>query len=125
VVYNRASSGVSVEGMIEKMGATQALAARTQRFPDAEAVMKHVIAGGTDEIGFGAITAISLYTDKGLRLVGPVPADLQAFTYYVIAATPTATPLARAFLDYLATPQARALMTAAGVSPRGDGRYGG
>jgi molybdate transport system substrate-binding protein len=118
VVYNRASSGVSVEVMVQKLGIADALAARTERFPDAYGVMTRLIAGTKDEIGLGATTAISLYTDKGLRLVGPVPAELQSYTYYGVSETPTATPLARAFVAYLSSPAARATMTAAGVGPR-------
>jgi molybdate transport system substrate-binding protein len=115
VVYNRASSGVGIEGMIQKLGVTDELAARTLRFPDAESVMGHLMAAGPGEIGFGAPTAIRLYTGARLRYAGPVPAELQSYTNYVAVPTPTATPLAQAFLEYLAGAEARALMKTAGV----------
>lgn len=118
VIYNRASSGQGIEAMIRKLGIADQLAARTERFPDAEAVMSRLIAGGPGDIGFGAPTAISLYAGKNLKYAGPIPAELQSYTHYAIVPTSTATPLAQAFLDYLASPEAKALIRAAGVQPR-------
>ena len=115
VVYNRASSGVGIEGMIQKLGLTAELASRTLRFPDAESVMGHLMSAGAGEIGFGAPTAIRLYTGAHLRYVGPVPAELQSYTNYIAVPTPAATPLAQAFLNYLAGAEARGLMKNAGV----------
>ena len=33
-------------------------------------------------VGFGAITEILLYKDKGLRYIGPLPAEIQNYTSY-------------------------------------------
>jgi molybdate transport system substrate-binding protein len=118
IIYNRASSGQGIEILIQKLGLTEELASRTKRFPDAESVMRQMMTEPSGAIGFGAPTAISLYTGAHLRYVGPVPAELQSFTQYVIAATPTATPLAQEFLSYLAGPEARALFARAGVEAR-------
>jgi molybdate transport system substrate-binding protein len=115
VVYNRASSGQGIETLIQKLGLTDQLASRTERFPDAESVMRYMMTSEGGAIGFGAPTAIGLYTGSRLRYVGPVPAELQSYTQYAVTATATATPLARAFLDYLTGPEARALLQHAGV----------
>ena len=115
VVYNRASSGQGIEALIQKLGIAEQLAARTVRFPDAESVMRHMMSAGEGAVGFGAPTAISLYTGSRLRYAGPVPAELQSYTSYAIAATPDATPLARAFLNYLEGDEARAIIGRAGV----------
>lgn len=115
IVYNRASSGQGIESLIQKLGLTEQLAARTERFPDAESVMRRMMTSEGGAIGFGAPTAIGLYTGSRLRYVGPVPTELQTYTQYAVVATPTATPLAQAFLDYLARPEARALLVRAGV----------
>lgn len=115
VVYNRASSGQGIEALIQTLGVADQLASRTVRFPDAESVMRHLMSAGQGAIGFGAPTAISLYTGSRLRYAGPVPADLQSYTSYAIAPTPAATPLARAFLSYLEGDEARAILGRAGV----------
>ena len=55
----------------------------------------------------------------GVALVGPFPRDLQLTVVYVAAAmTRSAAPdVASAFLAYLASPEVRAQLTAAGVEP--------
>jgi hypothetical protein len=50
--------------------------------------MEHVRNGKGRDFAFGAITEILLYKDKGLRFVGPLPADVQNYTPYVAALTP-------------------------------------
>ncbi len=117
VLFNRASSGMGVEKMIQNLGLTNELAARTQRFPNAESVMKQLIAGERGDLAMGAPTAISLYTSQGLRYVGPIPAELQSYTAYVVALTPGASPIAHKLLEYLATPEARKIFIAKGVTP--------
>ena len=87
VVYNRASSGQGIEALIQKLGLADQLASRTVRFPDAESVMRHMMSAGEGAIGFGAPTAISLYTGSRLRYAGPVPPELQSYTSYAIIAT--------------------------------------
>lgn len=118
VVYNRASSGQGIEALIKKLGLTDDLKDRTVRFPDAESVMRHMMSEVSSAIGFGAPTAISLYTGSQLRYVGPVPPELQSYTSYSIATTVAATPLAQAFLSFLSGGDARALLQKAGVEPR-------
>ena len=118
VVYNRASSGQGIEALIQKLGLTDQLASRTVRFPDAESVMRHMMSEGSGAIGFGAPTAIRLYTGPQLQYVGPVPPDLQSYTSYGIISTVAATRLAQAFLSYLSGAEAREVIQAAGVEPR-------
>jgi molybdate transport system substrate-binding protein len=48
--------------------------------------MEHVLKGKGREIGFAPITEILLYREKGLLLVGPLPAEVQNYTSYVAAA---------------------------------------
>jgi molybdate transport system substrate-binding protein len=45
--------------------------------------MEHVLKGKGKEVGFGPITEILQYKDKDLRLVGPLPAEIQNYTSYV------------------------------------------
>lgn len=119
LVFNRASTGLYLEGLLRRMGIYEQLESRTTRYADGASVLEHVLHGKGREIGFGAITEILLYRDKGLRLVGPLPAELQNYTAYSASAT-TTTPnpeAARAFVAYLGSPAAQALFAAAGIEP--------
>ena len=55
--------------------------------------------------------------DHGLRLVGPLPADVQNYTSYTAAVMNGAgsSGAAQEFVRYLGTPGAKALFTAAGI----------
>jgi molybdate transport system substrate-binding protein len=117
IVFNRASTGIYFEGLLKKLDVWSAVEAKTIRYPDGAAVMDHVRNGKGREIAFGAITEILLYKDKGLRFVGPLPADVQNYTAYVASLTPqgAASPAARELVAFLATPQSRQLFAAAGI----------
>jgi len=117
IVFNRASTGIYLENLFKKMGLYDQILSKTTRYPDAAAVMEHVLKGKGREIGFGPITEILLQRDKGLKLVGPLPSDVQNYTSYS-AAPMTASAnaeLARAFVRYLGGPESKALFVAAGV----------
>ena len=117
VVYNTASTGLYLDKLFAQLGILDALKAKTTRYPDGASVMEHVRNGKGRDIAFGAITEILLYKDKGLRFVGPLPADVQNYTPYVAALTPqgNASAAARDFVAFLATPQSRRLFAGAGV----------
>jgi molybdate transport system substrate-binding protein len=121
LVFNRASTGVYLEGLLRKMGIYEQLEARTTRYADGASVLEHVLHGRGREIGFGAITEILLYRDKGLQLVGPLPAQVQNYTAYSATATATTNSsnpeAARALMAYLGSPASRALFAAAGIEP--------
>jgi molybdate transport system substrate-binding protein len=106
--YNTASSGLYLERLFERIGIAEQIKAKTTRYPTGEAVMDHIIKGGGNELGFGAITEIKLSEPKGLKLVGPLPPDIQNYTTYgaaLMSNAPSA-DAAKAFLTYLATPEA-------------------
>jgi len=77
VVYNQASSGNYLQDLFVKLGFAEQLAPKTKRYPDGDAVMAHMIKGSGNEIGLGPITEINQNTSKGLRFVGPLPADVR------------------------------------------------
>jgi molybdate transport system substrate-binding protein len=117
IVFNRASTGIYLEELFKKMGIYDQILPRTTRYPDAGAVMEHVMKGKGREVGFGPVTEILLHRDKGLKLVGPLPAEVQNYTSYAAAPmTAAAQPeLARAFVRYLGGAESKALLVAAGV----------
>jgi molybdate transport system substrate-binding protein len=117
IVFNRASTGIYLENLLKKMGIYEQILPKTTRYPDAGAVMEHLLKGKAREIGFGPVTEILLHRDKGLKLVGPLPAEVQNYTSYSAAPmTASASPeLARAFVRYLGGPESKALLVAAGI----------
>ena len=118
LVFNRASTGLYFEGLLKKMGVYAQVEGKTTRYPDGAAVMEHVIKGKGREIGFGAMTEILLYNGKGLKLVGPVPAEVQNYTSYTAAplASSKSQTLARQFVGFLSGPVGKPLFVAAGVT---------
>jgi molybdate transport system substrate-binding protein len=118
LVFNRASTGLYLEGLLRKMDIYAQVEGKTTRYPDGAAVMEHVIKGKGREIGFGAMTEILLYQNKGLTLVGPVPAEVQNYTSYTAAplASSAQQALAQQFVAFLSGPVGKPLFVAAGVT---------
>ena len=123
VVFNRASTGVWVEQVLQRLGVADAVAAKSERFADGASVMRRLLAGtAARELGFGALTEIALFREQGIRLVGPLPAELQNATAYVAVPWPGAassdgarTDAVAALVRHLQSPQARAQFVAAGI----------
>ena len=118
LVFNRASTGVYLEGLLRKIDVLAQVEAKTSRYPDGASVMEHVIKGKGAEIGFGAITEILLYQGKGLTFVGPLPAEVQNYTAYTAAPLTSSTQpaLAQQFVSFLSGPAGKAAFVAAGVT---------
>jgi molybdate transport system substrate-binding protein len=117
VVYNTASSGQYIAKMIEKLGIAEQVKPKTTRYPDGASVISHVAKGKGNEIGFGAIPEIKQGEPEGVKLVGPLPADLQNYTTYAAAELTGAASrdAAKAFLAYLATPESKQAFKNAGI----------
>jgi molybdate transport system substrate-binding protein len=117
MTFNRASTGIYFENLLKKMGIWGEAEPKTTRYADGASVMDHIIKGKGKEVGFAAITEILLYKDKGVRYVGPLPAEIQNYTAYV--ATPMAggsnVELAREFAKFLGGPVGKPLFVAAGI----------
>jgi molybdate transport system substrate-binding protein len=119
VVYNRASTGLAVEGILRELGISGQVEARSERPADGAGVMERLASGHGREIGLGATTEILLYRDRGVRYVGPLPASLQRFTLYAAAlpASGAQTEAARRLLAHLSARASQATFVAAGLGP--------
>ena len=118
LVFNRASTGLYIEGLLKQLGLDAMAAPKTTRYPDGAAVMEHVLHGRGRELALGAITEIRLVRDRGLQFVGPLPGSVQNTTAYL--ASPTRVPpaeAAQALLRALDSADARAAYDAAGIAP--------
>ena len=118
LVYNRASSGIYIESLLKKIGVFDQLQSKIVRVDDGEAVTTRIKQGHGKEFGFGGYTDVLHNQDAGdVKLVGPIPEEVQNYTMYssaLIAAAASPAP-ARAFLAFLETPEVQAIFLASGV----------
>lgn len=117
VVFNRATGGQYIESMLRKIGVYDQIEKKTTRYASAGEVMTHLLKGKGREIGFAPMTEIMLYKEKGLRFVGPLPAEVQQHNAYVAAPMHGAAnaQAAAALVKFLGTPAAKAALAAGGV----------
>ena len=117
VVFNRATGGQYIESMLRKIGVYDQIESKTTRYASAQQVMDHLLKGKGREVGFAPMTEIMLYKDKGLRFVGPLPAEVQQYNAYVASPMRGAAnaQAAAALVKFLGTPPAKAALAAGGV----------
>jgi molybdate transport system substrate-binding protein len=74
---------------------------------------------GRGEIELGIHQISEILPVKGVRLVGPLPPELQKYTVYVAAPVLNSQkkPAVEAFIAHLSAPQARARLAASGYTP--------
>jgi len=117
LTFNRASTGIYFENLLKKWGVYDQVEKKTTRYPDGASVMEHTLKGKGKEIAFGAITEILLYKEKGLRYIGPIPAEVQNYTSYI--ATPMTAgkqqDVAKQYVQFLGSPAGKKLFVAAGI----------
>ena len=117
IVMNRASSGLYMEQLLERMGVKAAIEHKIVRYSDGPRMLQHLLDGKGREFGFCASIEIMQYRKKGLLLAGLLPEAIQNYTTYV-AAPMTAAPNAegaKSLLAYLATPRSRAIFKQHGI----------
>jgi len=120
LVYNKASSGIYIEKMMENIGIADQVLEKTTRTPTGGGVMEHLIASSSkNEIGFGQMTEIMVFKGKGTHLVGPLPKELENLTTYAsgVLSDAASPDLAQQFVSYVATDTAKAAFEATGVTP--------
>src|SRR3954454_6035834 len=84
VIYNRASSGLYVESLLQRLGLAEHIQAKTKRYTGTD-MIEPLINGKGKEIGFMPVAQILIHRGRGLQLVGPLPADIQNYTSYAAA----------------------------------------
>jgi molybdate transport system substrate-binding protein len=117
IIHTRASSGIYVAQLLERLGVAAAIKAKITTYHDAQGAFTRLANGTGREIGFGGITEVRRWNDRGLKLVGPLPPDIQNYTAYIAALSAAASNPegARTFLAFLASPAAKSIFTAHGV----------
>lgn len=118
LVYNRASSGLYIARLMERLGIAAAVEAKTTRVPTGAAVMQHLARSrAAREIGFGQMTEIRRHLAQGLELAGPLPAEIGKVTRYAAGLlTPARAPeAAGALLAFMASPEGREILAGTGL----------
>ena len=117
LVYNQASTGIYLEELFRRLGIADQLKTKTTRYPDAAAVLDHVSKGKGNEIGLGATTVIIEGESRGLKFVGPLPAEIQNYTTYAatVVSEQSASSTAREFVRFLTTATANNIFATAGI----------
>lgn len=117
LVFNRASTGIYFENLLKTWSLYGSVEPKTTRYPDGASVMEHVLKGRGKDIAFGAITEMRLYAAKGLRYVGPLPAEVQnttAYTALPMTGSPNA-ELARLLVEYFGSATSKKRFVEAGI----------
>jgi molybdate transport system substrate-binding protein len=115
ISYSKGPSGLYVGELLERLGLTAAMANKTV-FAIGRPVGE-VVAGGEAEIGMQQI--IENQPVSGAHLVGPLPGELINYVMYAagFAAKAADSAAARAFVAFLASPQAGRIIRAKGMEP--------
>ncbi len=108
------ASGVYLTSLFEKLGIADALKPKLKllKGPAGEAA-----ASGEVEIGMTQISEILPYA--GAELVGPLPSDIQSYTYFsaAVAVASKEQDASKALIKYLAAPAALAVIKSKGMEP--------
>ncbi len=113
VIYNRASSGLYVEALLQRLGLAEQIGAKTKRYIGTDMV-EPLLKGKGKEFGFMPVAQILNCHGRGLRLVGPLPADIQNYTTYAAAPAPKSEG-GLAFVRFLGTAEAKGAFAGAGI----------
>lgn len=109
------TSGLYAEEMLKKMGLHHKMTDRLIRCHNGPALMERLLLGTGRECAFLAINALRTYSNKGLTLVGPIPAEVQNMRTFMIAVATGSQKkgIANAFVNYCAH-QAKPILAANG-----------
>jgi molybdate transport system substrate-binding protein len=113
VIYNRASSGLYLERLLQRLGIAEQIQSKTKRYTGTD-MIEPLIKGKGKEIGFMPVAQILNCHGRGLRLVGPLPADIQNYTTYAAAPAPKSEG-GQTFVRFLGTAEAKRLFASAGI----------
>jgi molybdate transport system substrate-binding protein len=117
VVYNNASTGVHLHKEFERLGWLSWITPKAVRPGSGSEVADRLLKGDGVEVGFAAITEMNLYSDKGLKYVGPAPGSFQNLTDYAVVLNAKAKDLAasQALLQWLSSEQVKAIFIEKGA----------
>ena len=115
IVFNSVKSGQAFAAVLERLGIAETLKPRIVRTAPLE-IFKAVLKGKGNDFAAGTIPLIA--TTPGIKLLGPLPGDLQSSILYT-AALMTSAPQPRtaaSFIKFLVSPKAKQTFAENGVT---------
>jgi molybdate transport system substrate-binding protein len=114
ISFNSVKSGEAFAKVLERLGLTDALKPKIVRTAPLD-IFQPVLKGKGDDIAAGTIPLIA--TTPGIKLLGPLPGDLQSSIPYTAALMMNAPErgAAEAFIKFLVSPKAKETFAASGV----------
>jgi molybdate transport system substrate-binding protein len=116
VAYSDSASGVYVASkLFKRLGIEKEMASKSRQIPATPVGL--VVARGEAEIGFQQISELSPV--RGIKVVGPIPEEVQKITVFSagIVATARAPQAGRAFVRYLSSPASCAMIRQSRLDP--------
>jgi len=115
IALSNVATGNYFVTVLDRLDIADAVKNKVTRSTPAE-VVSRIVQGQGKDIGAGTITLILV--DKRLKLIGPLPGELQSYLVYAaaLATSSAAADASRAFIRYLGSPDARAAFTATGAN---------
>jgi len=109
------ATGTQLSGIYERLGIAEAMKTKTKAQPAPQQIIE-AVANGDAEL---AVFLLNVLADPRLDVVGPFPAEVQREVVYAagIAANTKELDAAKAFITYLTTPAATAVIKAKGMNP--------
>jgi molybdate transport system substrate-binding protein len=109
------AAGAYVTKVFERLGISEEMKAKTKVQP-APPQIAPAVAKGEAEMG---VFLMNVLVASGVELVGPFPGELQQELVFTsaVAADTTEAAAAKTLIDYLKTPEATAIIKAAGMTP--------
>ncbi len=114
-VFPASAAGAYVQKTFERLGIAEQIKEKS-KVQAAPGAIPQAVAKGEAELG---VFLTNVLLAPGVELAGPFPGDLQHELVFVgaVAAESKDAAAAKAFLDYLKTPEAAAVFKAKGVTP--------
>jgi molybdate transport system substrate-binding protein len=113
-LFPESAAGAYVLKTFERLGIAEAMKAKTKAMPLGK--IPEAVANGEVELG---VFLTNVLMGPGVELAGPFPADLQQDLVFTgaLASDTKETDAAKAFITYLKTPEAAAVIKAKGMNP--------
>jgi molybdate transport system substrate-binding protein len=114
LVFNSVKSGQAFAGVLERLGIAEPLKSKIVRTTP-NGIFEPVLKGKGNDLVAGTIPLIA--TTPGIKLLGPLPGDLQNTLTYtaVLMASSTQRETAEGFIKFLVSPEARDSFTMNGA----------